>query len=362
MTTYALIMAGGSGTRLWPRSRTSRPKQFLDLTGELTMLQEAQQRLLPLIPPSNVLIATNQAYTDLASQQLPEVPKENILGEPEGRGTAAAIGLAAVHLRKRDPDAVMVVLTADHLIQHKEVFRRVLAAAVEVAQEGWLTTIGIKPDYPETGYGYVERGELLSHVGGFDVYRVARFVEKPGRALAEEFFANNRYSWNSGMFVWRVSRILEEMERHMPSLYSRLSRIEEAIGTSHAEETFKRVWPGIATEMIDYGVMEKADRVAVLPADIGWKDMGSWTAVYDVLPHDKEGNAIVGKHISHDTHGSLIYSPNRLVATVGLEDMIVVDTGDALLICPRSRAQEVKQLVDQLKQSGMGDYLKGERQ
>jgi mannose-1-phosphate guanylyltransferase len=162
------------------------------------------------------------------------------------------------------------------------------------------------------------------------------------------------------MFVWRVSRILEEMQRHMPSLYSRLVQIEDAIGTSHEEATFNSVWPGIATEMIDYGVMEKADRVAVLPADIGWKDMGSWTAVYEVLPHDDDGNAIVGKHISQDTHGTLVYSPNRLVATVGLEDMVVVDTGDALLICPRSRAQEVKQLVDQLKQLGLSNYLKDE--
>ncbi len=353
-------MAGGSGTRLWPRSRTSHPKQFLDLTGDLTMLQEAQDRLQPLIPPRNILVATNKDYVEIASRQLPEVPVNNILGEPAGRGTAPAIGLAAVHLRKRDPGAIMAVLTADHLILHKETFKRVLAAAVEVAHDGWLVTLGIKPDYPETGYGYVERGEQLPSAGGFEVYRVARFVEKPNQARAEEFFASGKHSWNSGMFVWRVERILEEMERHMPTLYAGLAQIEAAIDTPQAGETMSRVWPGIATEMIDYGIMEKADRVAVLPVDIGWKDMGSWSAVYDVMPHDEAGNAVVGRHVSPDTKGTLIYSPHRLVATIGLEDMIVVDTGDALLICPRNRSQDVKRLVDMLKEQGEGDYLRGD--
>ncbi|MFL5732303.1 MAG: mannose-1-phosphate guanylyltransferase [Chloroflexia bacterium] len=357
MSIYALIMAGGSGTRLWPRSRGGRPKQFLDLTGELTMLQEAQVRLLPLIPPERVLVATNAAYVEAAANQLEQVPPENILGEPQGRGTAAAIGLAAVHLRKRDPGATMAVLTADHLIRDRETFRRVLAAATEVAEEGWLVTLGIRPEYAETGYGYIERGGSLRAANGFQAYHVARFIEKPDLARAQQFAGSELYTWNSGMFVWRVERILEEMERHMPELYAALQEIESSLGTAEDERTLQRVWPGIRNETIDYGVMEKAERIAVLPVDIGWNDVGSWAAVYDVLPHDEQGNAIVGQHLSPDTEGSLIFSPNRLVATIGLHDMIVVDTGDVLLICPRSRAQDVKRLVEMLKARGMEEYL-----
>src|SRR5438552_12470828 len=357
MTTYALIMAGGSGTRLWPRSRGSRPKQFLDLTGDLTMLQEAQARLMPLVPPERVLVATNADYVQVAARQLPEVPASNILGEPQGRGTAAAIGLAAVHLRKRDPEAIMAVLTADHLIAERETFRRALGAAAEVAGEDWLVTLGIKPRYVETGYGYIERGEALPSANGFEVYRVARYVEKPDLARAEEFVRSGRYTWNSGMFVWRVERILEEMERHMPTLYGALAEIESSLGTPEAASTLARVWPRIQNETIDYGIMEKADKVAVLPVEIGWSDVGSWAAVYDALPQDEQGNAVVGKHISPDTGGSLIFSPDRLVATIGLQDMVIVDTGDVLLICPRSRTQDVKRLVEMLREQGMGEYL-----
>jgi mannose-1-phosphate guanylyltransferase len=357
MPTYALIMAGGSGTRLWPRSRGGRPKQFLDLTGELTMLQEAQTRLLPLIPPERVLVATNAGYANVAAGQLVQVPAENILGEPRGRGTAAAIGLAAVHLRKRDPEAIMAVLTADHLIKEQETFRQALEAAAEVAREGWLVTLGIKPEYPETGYGYIERGAPLPPANGFEAYRVARFIEKPDLARAEEFTRSEQYTWNSGMFVWRVERILEEMERHMPALYGALVEIESSLGTPEAAETLHRVWQRIPNETIDYGIMEKAEQIAVMPVEIGWNDVGSWAAVYDVLPHDEQGNAIVGRHISLDTGRSLIFSPNRLVATIGLQEMVIVDTGDVLLICPRSRTQDVKQLVEMLRAQGLEGHL-----
>jgi mannose-1-phosphate guanylyltransferase len=357
MPTYALIMAGGSGTRLWPRSRGGRPKQFLDLTGELTMLQEAQTRLLPVIPPERVLVATNAGYADVAAGQLAEVPADNILGEPRGRGTAAAIGLAAVHLRKRDPEAIMAVLTADHLIKEQETFRQALEAAAEVASEGWLVTLGIKPEYAETGYGYIERGAPLPTANGFEAYRVARFIEKPDSARAEEFTRSEKYTWNSGMFVWRVERILEEMERHMPVLYEALVEIESSLGTPEAAETLHKVWQRIPNETIDYGIMEKAEQIAVMPVEIGWNDVGSWAAVYDVLPHDEQGNAVVGRHISPDTGRSLIFSPNRLVATIGLQDMVIVDTGDVLLICPRSRTQDVKQLVEMIRAQGLEGHL-----
>lgn len=345
MNLYALIMAGGIGTRLWPRSQVHLPKQFLQLTGELTMLQEAQKRLLPLVDADHVLVATKQDYTGIVADQLPDVPAKNILGEPSGKGTAAAIGLAAVHLRRRDPAALMAVMTADHAIQRPDVFRHALQAATVVANRDWLVTLGIQPAYPETGYGYIQRGEALQSAGQFDVYQVARFAEKPDLATAEQFVKSTQYAWNSGMFVWKVERILAEIERYMPDLYAGLQEIEHSIDSPQASDVLAHVWPRLASQTIDYGIMEKAQHVAVLPVEIGWNDVGSWSAVYDVLEHDDHANAVVGQHLAIDTRNTLIYSPDRIVATIGLEDLVVVDSEDVVLICPRSRTQEVKQLV-----------------
>ena len=346
MHLYALIMAGGVGTRLWPLSTPERPKQFLRLVGDLTMIQEAQARLLPLIPPERVLVATNREYIDEVARQLPMLPIANVLGEPSGRGTAAAIGLAAIHLRRRDPKAVMAVVTADHAIQNPDHFRDALAAAAEVARQGRLVTLGIQPAYPETGYGYIERGAALPTTNNFEVYAVARFAEKPDRQTAEHFVRSGDYAWNSGMFVWQVERILDEIEAHMPELYDGLRRIEQSLDTPDAGTTLDEVWPTFANQTIDYGIMEKAANVAVIPVEFGWSDVGSWATVYDLLPHDGQGNAVVGRHLSPDSSGNLIHSPDRLVATLGLEDMIVIDTGEVMMICPRSRAQDVKRLVE----------------
>jgi mannose-1-phosphate guanylyltransferase len=356
---YALIMAGGTGSRLWPRSRTQHPKQFLDIIDELTMLQQSQQRLLPLIPIERTLVVTNQQYTEIVTRQLPELPTGNILGEPTGRGTAAAIGLAAVHLRKRAPEALMAVLTADHLIKKTDTFRQVLQAAADIASEDWLVTLGITPNYPETGYGYIERGEFLGMVGEFEGYRVKRFVEKPDLIRAESYVSSGNYAWNSGMFIWKVHRILEEMERHMPELYAGLLSIEEQLFTDQADEILSNVFPTLPAQTIDYGIMEKAEQVAMLPVDIDWHDVGSWSAVYDVLPRDKMNNVVVGRHITPDTQNSLIFSPKRLIATIGLDDVVIVDTDDVVLVCPRSRAQDVKKLVDILKLNGEAGYLDG---
>ena len=350
MNLYALIMAGGIGTRLWPHSQPHHPKQFLQLTGgERTMLQETQNRLSPLISSERVLMATNREYTSIVTQQLPGVPVSNILGEPEGKGTAAAIGLAAVHLRRRDPSAIMAVVTADHAIQRPDIFLRALTAASDIAGRDWLVTLGIHPTYPETGYGYIQRGISLETIEDFEVFQVARFAEKPNLATAEQFVQSKEYAWNSGMFVWKVEQILAEIERYMPDLYTGLQKIEQSIGTADAETVLAEVWPRLATQTIDYGIMEKAQHVAVLPVEIGWNDVGSWAAVYDVLEHDPDGNAIVGQHLAIDTHNTLVFSPQRLVATIGLEDLIVVDTEEIVLICPRSRAQEVKQLVAMMR-------------
>ncbi len=356
---YALILAGGTGSRLWPRSRTRHPKQFLDLMGETTMLQQAQHRLMPMIQPVNTFIATGEQYVDTVRKQLPSLPAENIIGEPVGRGTAAAIGLAALHIQERSPTAIMAVLTADHLIKKVDVFRRALEAASHVAAEDWLVTLGIMPDYPETGYGYIERGDFLGMVGEFEGFQVQHFVEKPDLARAKKFIADGNYDWNSGMFTWKVSRILEEMERYLPDLYSGLSEIFKYFDGPDYGTVLENKFPGLPNVTIDYGIMEKAEKVAVIPVDIGWSDIGSWSALYDVLPKDAGNNAVVGQHVSPDTRNSLVVSPNRLVATIGLDNFVIVDTEDVLLVCPRERAQDVKSIVEILKENGDSGYLEG---
>lgn len=355
---YAVILAGGGGTRLWPRSRKAHPKQFLDLTGSGAMLQEAYARIAPIIPAARVLVVTNTSYVNLVCEQIPALPPANVIGEPAGRGTAPAIGLAAALLRQRDPQAIMIVLTADHLIARKETFRRVLLAAAQTADApGRLVTLGITPGYPETGYGYIERGPELATFGGFSAYRVARFTEKPARETAERFVESGRFSWNSGMFIWRVQSILAEIARQMPALSEQLDQIALACATPAFDETLARVWPHIRSETIDFGVMEGAADAAVLPVDIGWNDVGSWAALADELPADEQGNVTQGPHILLDTHDSFVFSEQRLIACIGLQGMVVVDTADALLICPRDRAQEVKRITDELKARGLERYL-----
>jgi mannose-1-phosphate guanylyltransferase len=359
---YALIMAGGSGTRLWPRSRRDSPKQFLDITSSRTMLQETYDRIRPLIPAGRIWVITNDGYVGTVREQLPDVPAHNVIGEPSGHGTAPAIGLAAVALNRIAPDAIMAVQTADHVIKDAEAFRSVLLAAAQVAAEGHLVTLGIQPSHPETGYGYIHRGEPLGRAATEDrpydhVYRVERFVEKPDQATAEQMLASGEYYWNSGMFVWRVDVILGALERYMPRLYAQLAEIAQAIGTPRERAVLDRVWAEVANQTIDYGVMERADDVAVVPAKIGWSDVGSWATLFELLPSDENNNVIIGEHVGVETRDTLIYSPRRLIATVGIEDLIIVDTDDALLVCPRDRAQEVKGLVDALKRTNRHRYL-----
>ncbi len=355
---YAVILAGGGGTRLWPRSRQAHPKQFLDLTGEGTMLQEAYARIAPIIPAERVLVITNARYVDLVSEQAPAIPRANIIGEPAGRGTAPAIGLAAALLRQRDPDAVMAILTADQLITRKETFRRVLLAAAEVATTpGRLVTLGITPAYAETGYGYVERGPEITTLDGLTAYRVLRFTEKPNRETAERFVQSGQFSWNSGMFLWRADSILAEIARQMPELSAQLAAIAASLNQPAADVAWVPVWMQIRSETIDFGIMEGAADTVVLPVDIGWNDVGSWAALADELPANEQGNIVHGPHILLDTQDSFVFSEQRLIAAIGLQRMIVIDTADALLICPRERAQEVKQITEALKERGLSAYL-----
>lgn len=354
---YALIMAGGGGTRLWPRSRRGRPKQFLDIGAPHSLLREAFVRIEPLIPAERVLVITGVDWIDAVRAELPEVPVENILCEPEGRGTGPAVGLAAEVLAHRvSGDSIMAVLTADHIIQNKARFLDVVRIASQAAMTGQIVLLGIKPTEPNTGFGYIESSDPMN---GKDlpVLRVASFKEKPTRAVAEQFVAAGNYFWNSGMFVWSLDTIRAEMRQHMADTAERLALIGAAWDTPDRERVLAEYWPGIQNQTIDYGVAEKAAQVAVVPADIGWNDVGSWAALFDVLPSDDHANIVQGEYIGVDARNNLIYSPNKLVAALGIEDMVIVDTDDVLLILPRSRAQDVRAVVEEVKKFGRPELL-----
>jgi mannose-1-phosphate guanylyltransferase len=352
---YILIMAGGVGSRLWPRSRAAKPKQFLPLLSGQTMLQETIERVRPLAPDDHILIATGRDYLELTAEQLPQVPRENIIGEPSGKGSAPCIGLGALAILRTDPDAVMVVLSSDHQIQKVEAFREALKAAEQLAQAGYLVTLGIQPTEPHTGYGYIHRKASLGQFNGFEAYDVERFVEKPDRATAEQYLATGEYSWNAGIFIWRADAIVSAFERHLPRLQQQLNEIAEAGGPSD-QAAFGATWEAIQNVTIDYGIMERAERVAVIPVDIGWSDVGDWNTLTEIA--DADANLVQAQHVGLTTTNTLIYSDSdRLIATIGLEDFLIVDTSDALLIAPRDRAQDVKKLVDELKRRGRTDVL-----
>lgn len=349
-------MAGGGGTRLWPLSRQARPKQMLRLIDERSLFQTSVQRLNGLFPPERIYVVTVAELADQLSKQAPEIPAENFLLEPAPRGTASVVGLAAVALQQRDPQAVTAILTSDHYIGNEERFRHLLRAAYDVAREGYLVTLGISPTFPATGYGYIQRGELLGVYHNLHAYRALRFKEKPDEDRAREMVASGDHSWNSGMFVWQAQRILKEIERHMPDLARALHAISQAWDTAEKHSVLQQLWPQIKPETIDYGVMEHAQDVAVLPAEgLQWSDVGSWDSLFDVLPADEHGNIVMGgQHVGLDTSDSLVYvnQEHRLIVTIGVEDLVVVDTGDVLLVCRKDRAQKVRQIVDRLRQEG----------
>jgi mannose-1-phosphate guanylyltransferase len=340
---------------LWPRSRSETPKQFLPLLGERTMLQQTVDRIAPIIGPEHVLIVTGQRYIDLVAEQLPDVPRANIIGEPSGKGSAPAIGLGALQIAQNDGEGVMVVLSSDHQIGKPDQFRDALEAAEQVARDGYLVTLGVQPTAPHTGYGYIERSSTLGTFNDFQAYDVARFVEKPDRATAEEYLATGLYSWNAGIFVWRVDAIMEAFSRYMPGLRQELDALA-ATGAAPGEDAFNHVWEQIAPITIDYGVMERAQRVAVLPIEIGWSDVGDWDTLAGLA--NAEAQRSTTEHVGLDTQDTLVYSAeHKVIATVGLDNFLVVDTGDALLVAPRDRAQDVKKIVDELRRRGRTDVL-----
>jgi mannose-1-phosphate guanylyltransferase len=348
MEVYAVIMAGGTGTRLWPLSTQEKPKQTQSFLGDESLFQEAVRRIKPLVGLDRVLVVAGSRLVEELRRQEPCIPEANFVVEPAGMGTAPCIGLTAVHVVKRSPGSVMVVLTADHHIGDVVGFHAALRTAVDAANKGHLVTLGIEPGEPSTGYGYIEHGDLVDRVRGLRVLRVSRFTEKPDRTTASEMVGSGRYSWNSGMFIWRVGRILEEFRSHMPELYDQLSVIGDAVGSPSYGEVLEASWRHVPRETIDYGVMEKASDVVVIPVDIGWSDLGTWSSVMSLLPKDSDGNVVKGRHLGVDTSGSLIFGGDRLIATVGVRDLIVVDTGEALLICDKAQDQKVRDLVKML--------------
>jgi mannose-1-phosphate guanylyltransferase len=334
-----------------------KPKQAHAIVGNKTMFQYSVERLLPLFGYERILVVAVESQKRLLSEQVPELPRENFIIEPEGRGTAPCIGLAAINILEDDPDATMVVVTADHHIRDVAKFREALKTAINVAEKGYLVTLGIQPSSPSTGYGYIKQGNIITQEGDFTVYKVERFIEKPGKETARKMVSSGDYSWNSGMFIWRVERIMGEFQRQMPNLHKTLEKISETVGTPRYDSTLEELWGNIEKQTIDYGVMEEAERVAVIPLDIGWSDIGSWSSLVDLISDDERGNVVKGNHVGIDTSGSLIYGGERLVATIGLEDMIIVDTGDVILICPKGVDQRVRDLVHKLREKGFQEYL-----
>ncbi len=346
---YSVVMAGGIGSRFWPASRRQRPKQFLSVFGEGTLIQNTVARLQGLVPPERCLVVTHARYVEQTRDQLPAVPEENVLAEPISRNTAPCIAFAAVELLRRDPDATMIVLPADHVITNVKRFHQVLRAAIEKAQEpNALVTIGITPTHPETGYGYVQF-ESASYAAG-DVpaaFPVRTFAEKPDVATAERFLDSGDFLWNSGMFIWRADTILSQMRLHLPDAIEAFSALLDRSEPPTDEEVL-HAYQSSPRISIDYGVMERAEHVFVVPGSFGWNDIGDWRAVYELSEKDQIGNALTGNVIVHNASRNLVHARDRLVVLVGIHDAVVVDTEDAVLICNRESTQQVKNVVDYL--------------
>jgi mannose-1-phosphate guanylyltransferase len=357
---YAVIMAGGKGARFWPRSREKKPKHLLDILSDKTIIQETVERIKPLISPQNVLVVTGKKHAATLIKQLPEIPVQNVIIEPEGKNTAACIGLAALHIRKIVSDDVMVVLPSDHAIADSQRFLDIIKAASKTAfEENGLVTIGIKPTSVQTGFGYIELSDVLKKYNNEAVFRVKSIREKPDYQKAKEFVDHGNFYWNSGMFIWKTSVILQEICRWLPDLHAGLTEIDNAMGTAKEKSTVPRVYKKLASISIDYGVMEKADNVFTLQGDFGWNDVGSWDALWDISPKDTTGNAALNnsRTILEDAEDSLVYNPHKLTALIGVKDLIVVETKDALLICKKGRSQDVKKIVEKLEADGQKKYL-----
>lgn len=373
ITACAVLLAGGRGTRFWPRSRMRTPKQLLDIVSSKSMLRETADRLAPLFPENRLWVVTNDEQAAGVQRELPRVPHKQILAEPVGRNTAAAIGLAAIHLAQEHGDALMAVLPADHHIADAAQYRKVVRAAMKAASTpGNLVVLGIPPSGPETGFGYIERAGAAARFGGVPAYIVRRFTEKPNAARAKRYVASGRYFWNAGMFFWRVSTFLECLRKYLPKTWHALGELQQSIGTPGYARALQRIYPRLENISVDYAVMEPAtrsraahrksgkhasERVFVLPAKIGWSDIGSWAAVHELLARKQGENVSLGDSFALDATDNFLWSRKKFVAAIGVRDLVVVETHDALLICPRGRAQDVGKVVKWLEEKRRHDLL-----
>ncbi|MEM1094416.1 MAG: mannose-1-phosphate guanylyltransferase [Bacteroidota bacterium] len=357
--TYAVIMAGGIGTRFWPASRQAHPKQFLNVFGEATLIQNTVARLQGIIPPERCLIVTHERYIDKTRAQLPAVPPENILGEPISRNTAPCIAYAAAVLAQRDPEATMVVLPADHVITDVARFHTVLKTAIATAQQpGAIVTIGVTPTHPATGYGYIQfEGQVDPASRTPKAFSVRAFAEKPDERTAERFVDSGDFLWNSGMFIWRVDSISDQLRQHLPTTFDAFLPVTEAAGTPKEADAVLNAFKASPKISIDYGVMEKAEDVYVVPGSFGWNDVGDWRAVYNLQAKDDYRNAADGKVILHNAEKCYVQAKDRLIVLVGMRNTIVVETDDAVLVCKKSHTQEVKHVVEYLHEHNMTDYV-----
>lgn len=349
-------MAGGIGSRFWPQSREAHPKQFIRVFEEQSLLQQTLSRMVPMVTPEQTLVVTHERYTELTRTQLPSIPEENILGEPISRNTAPCIAYAATKLHAIDPETIMIVLPADHLVKNQERFLEVIEKAIAVAKTpGALVTIGIQPHYPATGYGYIQYNPAESENDG--AYRVRTFAEKPGESTAERFLDSGDFLWNSGIFVWRTDSILSNMQTYLHDIWSAFDEASRHLGTSQEDSAIRHAYHKSTRVSIDIGIMERATHVYVVPGNFGWSDIGDWRAVYDLNKKNRHGNVLRGNVIVHDTSRCLVSAAERLVALVGIHDVVVVDTDDALLVCHQNSTQQVKTVVDYLHANQHRDFV-----
>jgi mannose-1-phosphate guanylyltransferase len=355
---WAIVPAGGSGTRLWPLSRATRPKFLLALTGKQSLLQQTVDRLTPLATPERTLVVCGPAHAAPVARQLPQLPESNIIVEPAPRGSAPAIILATALIARREPDAIVGSFAADHEVADPAAFTRAIQTAIAAAQEGWLVTVGLEPTRPETGYGYIERSDdVVVRTDQGTAYRSVRFVEKPDLATATAYVESGRWLWNASMFVWRASTLLDEVARLQPELFDATAQIVAAWGSTDQERVTAQVWGEIAETTIDHGIMERAERVAVVPANMGWSDVGDWNNLGDLIEQDDAGNRVRGDLVQEASTDCVVWSEtDRLVALVGLKNVAIVDTDDALLVVDREHAQDVRRIVEQLKNADRTGY------